>query len=225
MTVPVPPISLADLDDSIFQLPESLTNYDIVPLNNAALTTGTVGGDGTFDVVMGSISAHLKAEYDKNRITGAEYTQAYIALTQAALQASVQFLLGRDQAFWMAQKAQVDAIKARVDLEIARLQYGYLVPAQIALLQEQMEAARAQTLNTRSDGVTTVVGVLGKQKDLYTQQITSYQRDAETKVAKIFADAWIAQKTIDEGLVAPTGFTNASLDTVLTTIKTNNSLS
>jgi hypothetical protein len=95
---------------------------------------------------------------------------------------------------------------------------------QSALIVEQTEAQRAQTMNTRIDGVTTITGVLGKQKDLYTQQIASYQRDAEVKAAKLFTDAWTVQKTIDEGLTAPTGFTNASLDTILTKIKTTNAL-
>jgi hypothetical protein len=44
------------------------------------------------------------------------------------------------------------------------------------------------------------------------------------KASKIFSDAWITMKTIDEGLVPPNGFTNASLDTVLTALKTNNQL-
>ena len=44
------------------------------------------------------------------------------------------------------------------------------------------------------------------------------------KAARIFSDAWITQKTIDEGLTAPTGFTNASLDQVLLAIKVNNEI-
>lgn len=95
---------------------------------------------------------------------------------------------------------------------------------QAALLVEQTESQRAQTLNNRTDGAT-ITGVLGKQKDLYTQQITSYQRDAEVKAAKLFTDAWTVQKTIDEGLLAPSGFQNTSLDAVLTKIKTANALS
>lgn len=69
-----------------------------------------------------------------------------------------------------------------------------------------------------------MVGSIGKQKALYDQQITSYQRDAEVKAAKIFSDAWITQKTIDEGLTAPSALQNASLDRILTVIKTNNKL-
>lgn len=98
-----------------------------------------------------------------------------------------------------------------------------LLPAQHQMIQEQVEGARAQTLNTRTDG-TVVVGLIGKQKDLYTQQIDSYQRDAEVKAAKMFIDSWVTQKTIDEGLLAPTSLQNASVDTIMQRIKVNNGL-
>lgn len=98
-----------------------------------------------------------------------------------------------------------------------------LLPAQHQMVLEQVEGARAQTLDTRIDG-TPVVGLVGKQKDLYTQQIESYQRDAEVKAAKMFIDTWVTQKTIDEGLIAPTVLQNASIETVMSRIKTNNGL-
>lgn len=113
----------------------------------------------------------------------------------------------------VAQKDQVDYTTKNI------------LPAQKALTQEQVETARAQTMDTRSDGSTPVRGSVGKQKDLYTQQITSYQRDSEVKAAKLFTDAWITQKTIDEGLLAPNGFTNNSLDQVLVVLKRNNGFS
>ncbi len=95
--------------------------------------------------------------------------------------------------------------------------------AQTDMVREQIEAARAQTSNNRTDGVP-VAGLLGMQKSLFAQQITSYQRDAEIKAARPFIDAWITMKTIDEGVEPPTGFTNANLDQVLATIKANNDL-
>lgn len=98
-----------------------------------------------------------------------------------------------------------------------------LLIEQLELAKEQTEEQRSKTLNTRRDG-STVVGTVGKQKDLYSQQITSYQRDSEVKAAKFFSDAWITQKTIDEGLVAPPSFTNAVIDDVFVTIKSNNNL-
>lgn len=250
-----------DLSGPEYQIPGDGTGpaYDpIEPLTEAKLTTRVVGGTGMFDGLMVTFSAHLKAEFEKGRITGSDYTKAYIALTESALSGAVQYLLGKDQAFWQAQLAQAQAITAKVQLATAKVQMaavqieamnakaGYaltklklstesvtyctaqynltnMLPQQLEVLKEQTEAQRAQTLDTRTDG-TTIVGLLGKQKALYTQQITSYQRDAEVKTAKLFTDAWITQKTMDEGLLPPNGFTNTSLDTILTKLKLNNEL-
>lgn len=251
-----PEYSLGDIEH--LTLPTQLTND--------SLTTGVVKGDGTFDKLMASVAAHLKGEYEQSRISGDQYTKAYIAMMEAAVSGSVQFLLGRETAYWQAVGAQMQAeiaktqlVTTRVQLEIAKAELqskryealnqeaGYalikmklatedmayclakfnfeqMAPVQLLSAQEQMEAARAQTMNTRSDGVTLVTGLMGKQKDLYSQQITSYQRDAEVKAAKLFTDAWITMKTMDEGLLPPTQFNNTSLNEILTTLKVQNDL-
>lgn len=230
----------------------------ITKVTNESLTTREVGGSGTFDALMESAHNHLKAEFKANRITGGEYTKAYIAMMESCMSNAVQFLLGRDQAYWAAAMAQIQAVTARVQLATSKAQFvlakiqalsakseyaltkmkiatesetycaalfnaSQMLPQQLKLVTEQTEAQRAQTLDTRSDG-TTVTGSVGKQKELYSQQITSYQRDAEVKASKLFTDAWITQKTIDEGLNPPNGFTNASIDTILTKLKSNNGL-
>lgn len=227
-------------------------------ISNESLTTREVGGSGTFDALMESAHNHLKAEFKANRITGGEYTKAYIAMMESCMSNAVQFLLGRDQAYWAAAMAQIQAVTARVQLATSKAQFvlakiqalsakseyaltkmkiatesetycaalfnaSQMLPQQLKLVTEQTEAQRAQTLDTRSDGAT-VTGSVGKQKELYSQQITSYQRDAEVKASKLFTDAWITQKTIDEGLNPPNGFTNASIDTILTKLKSNNGL-
>lgn len=230
----------------------------ISKVTNESLTTREVGGSGTFDALMESAHNHLKAEFKANRITGGEYTKAYIAMMESCMSNAVQFLLGRDQAYWAAAMAQIQAVTARVQLATSKAQFvlakvqalsakseyaltklkiatesetycaalfnaDQMLPQQLKLITEQTEAQRAQTLDTRSDGAT-VTGSVGKQKELYSQQITSYQRDAEVKASKLFTDAWITQKTIDEGLNPPNGFTNASIDTILTKLKSNNGL-
>lgn len=230
----------------------------ITKVTNESLTTREVGGSGTFDALMESAHNHLKAEFKANRITGGEYTKAYIAMMESCMSNAVQFLLGRDQAYWAAAMAQIQAVTARVQLATSKAQFvlakiqalsakseyaltkmkiatesetycaalfnaDQMLPQQLKLLTEQTEAQRAQTLDTRTDGAV-VKGSVGKQKELYSQQITSYQRDAEVKASKLFTDAWITQKTIDEGLNPPNGFTNASIDTILTKLKSNNGL-
>lgn len=344
-----------DLSGPEYQIPGDGTGpaYEpIEPLTEAKLTSRVVGGSGMFDGLMVTFSAHLRAEFEKGRITGSDYTKAYIALTESALSGAVSYLLGKDQAFWQAQLAQAQAVTAKVQLATAKVQMSAIqieamnskaayaltklklstesvtsctaqynlsnvlpqqlakitsenegqllsnqtdkynletiLPAQYAtivlqqaglgitndtatynlattlplqtqlltkqndgqgitnntaqfqlsdllpqqlknlkaqetLVREQMEVQRGQTHDMRTDNIP-VAGVLGKQKLLYSQQITSYQRDAEVKTAKLFTDAWITQKTMDEGLLPPTGFTNASLDTILAKLKLNNEL-
>lgn len=264
-----------DLSDAMFQIPDDVGNlYDNVDkLTNEDLTTRVVDGSGVFDALMSGLSAHLKKEYEQNRITGEQYTKAYTASVGGALQTAASFLLGRDQAYWQAvlaqmqaRTAEIQAVTARIQHEVAKAQlatariqamnaeaeFGLtkmkiatedqqycllkmqteqgeytlndIMPIQKTLLEEQVEVQRAQTMDTRTDGTTPITGSVGKQKDLYTQQITSYQRDAEVKAAKLFTDAWITQKTIDEGLLAPGAFRNDSVNVILRNIKANNNI-
>lgn len=272
-----------DVTGPSFQIPGGMDSElykQVTRIANSELTTTTLDGTGTFDVLMRGFKAHLKEEYNQSRITGAEYTKAYTALVESAMAQGVQFLLGKDASFWQAMSAQIQAITAKLQLETARVRHttaqlealnqeatfaltkmrlanenmqycigkfnheqmlpaqktgqdianrtavynlDMIMPQQHELLVEQTEVQRAQTLDTRSDG-STVVGAVGKQKDLYSQQIKSYQRDSELKAAKLFADAWTVQKTVDDGFVAPANFQNPSLDSVLGHIKTNNNL-
>jgi translation initiation factor IF-1 len=99
-----------------------------------------------------------------------------------------------------------------------------ILPEQAKLIHEQMEVQHAQTCEVRLDNSETVTGLIGGQKSLYAQQVTSYQRDAEVKAVKIFTDAWITQKTMDDTTLPPTNFTNVALDEILSTIMTNNAL-
>lgn len=286
-----------DLDDPQYSLdfpPGSTIFEPVKPLDVADLTTRVVGGSGVFDALMDAFKAHLRAEYDNNRITGADYAKAYVSLTTAAMANAVQFLLSKDQSFWQSQNAQIAAVTANVGLATSKMQFAIaefqaqnegaqytltksklatesvnygiatyninsmlpaqllqvqkqteqaayninnMLPAQllqvqkqtelatqqISMTKEQTEAARAQTMETRTDG-SIVKGSVGKQKELYSQQITSYMRSDERSAAKMFSDTWVAMKTIDEGLTAPDCFTNSSIDGVMKTIITNNNL-
>lgn len=266
-----------DLNAPEFTLPSTNIRDPIPRLKLSDLTIKQVDGTGAFDVVMTSLKMHLREEYEKSRITGAEYTKAYIAMVDSALQNATQFLLQKDQAYWAAQLAQITAITASVTLAAVKADYvakraealtakatyaltklklasesaqycllkdelevlrplqasgltqdnlgkvftvANMLPAQLLMIKEQGEAQRAQTLDTRSDGAP-VVGSVGKQKDLYTQQIKSYQDDSKVKVAKLFTDSWITQKTIDEGLLPPEQFTNPNVNTILTAVRSN----
>ena len=235
-----------DFSDPKWALPASLESAlqsDVKSVELEDLTERRVGGDGSVDALMEFASAHLKEEFDKGRITGAEYTKAYTSIMTAAMQTGLQFLLQRDAVRWAGITAQIQALATRVNLETAKAQfiaakasvrateaqYANLVidlsikDSNYCLIQEQIEAARAQTMETRTDG-SPVRGSVGKQKDLYTQQITSYQRSSEINAAQMFKDAWIAHKSIDEGIDTPASFNANSISQVLASIKSKNGL-
>lgn len=342
-------IPVIDLDSTEFQIPGD-TNSDaysvLSKLSNADLTTGSITGTGTFDKLMVGVAAQLKGEFDNNRITGAEYTKAYIGITQSALSIAAQFLLGKDSAYWQAVQAQALAVTARLQLQTAKIQnaavkfeamtakanyaltklklstldteyatgqynlenllpsqlaqtnaqtsllsydlttvkpaevanlnkqgtlldsqklgqdaqndtanynlinllpkqnevlaqqvlsaikdtqtkeytYAYILPIQRLTAQEQAEAARAQTMDVRSDNITAVAGSIGKQNSLYAQQIVSYQKDSQLKAAKVFSDVWITCRSIDEGFPLPTQFDTAATQAAMQAIITANGL-
>lgn len=117
--------------------------------------------------------------------------------------------------------AQVLGIES--DNLMKEYQRTQILPIQRSFTQEQLEAKRAETMDSRTDGIS-VTGSIGKQKQLYDQQIDSYKRDAEYKIGRMMIDTWITQKGIDEGLSAPTQLQNPSIDSVIQRLKTNNEL-
>lgn len=100
-----------------------------------------------------------------------------------------------------------------------------LLPAQLESINEQTEAHRAKTLDTRLDGVTQVKGAIGKQKDLHQQQIDSYKRDAESKVVKMLLDTWVTQKSMDEGFPDFTEIKEDKLNSAVSGLRANLNLS
>lgn len=342
-------LPVVDLTSSEFTNPSTLNNplFEAqTKLTEADLTSRSPRGTGMFDAMMESTKAHLQEEFAANRITGKEYTEAYVSLTTAAMSTATQYLLQKDNSYWsaiMAQKqaqaAEMEVVKARVELERSKAelraqqydtktraaQYAhtklmiasedakrcltqaqsaqvtyetdfllpkqleavtmgitkttaekdqilyqnsailpaqllgiqkdtgvktyqlenvlpaqvagvtedtvgktytnqFILPEQLENLREQVEANRAKTLDTRTDGITPVTGTMGKQKDLHAQQITSYQRDAESKVVKMLIDTWITGKSMDENYGTPTEITMGSIDSAVSSLRANLSL-
>lgn len=66
-------------------------------ISNSDLTQVSLTGSGIFDLLMQASSLHLQAELQAGRITGASYTQAYMAAMQYAMQNAVQFVTSSKQ--------------------------------------------------------------------------------------------------------------------------------
>lgn len=131
-----------DFNDDIFDIPEALANalQNVPePLTIGLLTERKVDGMGAFDQIMTACKVHLKEEFDAGRIIGAEYTKAYSSMMQYALQFAVQYLLGKDNAYYQALGTQAQALAGNID--------AYTAKVRLAIAQAQAHSARAQYAN------------------------------------------------------------------------------
>lgn len=216
-------IPQVDLTDNPFRIPWDANSAVYDPVEKVPIEEVI----SYFHAFMGAFGKHLQEEYDKNRITGTKYADVYLALTQGAMQNAIQYALGKDQAFWTAARMQADAITARAQNEVIKLEamlrratyaltklklatedstFGQsefqrknILPAQLTLITEQGEAQRAQTADDRASDGQPIAGLLKVQKDLYRQQIESFKGDMKIKATKIFSDLWTIQRTHDPG--------------------------
>ena len=186
-----------------------------------------MSGTGTFDVLLEAVKANLWVEYNKGRITGAEYATAFVSLVQTVLQTSVQFLISRDKAYWDAILAQTQAAMAAIELQTKKLQYllakiqVYLARAQYAtevtklgISDKQYETmvlndTLARNKDNRDERTTS------KQIEVMSQQIKSYQRKDERDTVKLQTDAWAVSKGIAEDTAVPTPLANPAINTAM----------
>ena len=141
-----------------------------ITINDLTLTT--LDGTGVFDVLMRATKAHLEAEYNKNRIKGAEYSTVYLGSLESVMRTSLEFLLQRQKIALEAQlmeqqvlvaKAEVEkalaqvelakqqVLQSKVELEILQLNKDK-IPAEIAHLNAQTALLGQQKLNAVIEG-------------------------------------------------------------------------
>ena len=180
-----------------------------------------------WDAVTAQLQARVMEVQTKTALVEMERTRVETAkLLFEMHQAGAGYALSKMQlATADAQHCNTIAQTTSLGLDIDTKTYALAntLPMQLNLISEQREAERAKTLDTRTDGAV-VVGSVGKQKDLYTQQIDSFIKDSKYKTAKMYLDGWITQKTLDEGLLAPTQLTNTNVDAVLASLRGTNGL-
>lgn len=112
------------------------------------LTTAEVEGRGVFDELMRSAKSHIQSEFDKDRITGNNYSDVYLGTMQAVLAQSVQFLL--QQGISSKQIEQLDA-----QIEQTKAQTA-LITKQELLIDKQMAQIDAEVALTEQRLLTEV---------------------------------------------------------------------
>lgn len=161
-----------DFNSPAFDIPpalaDALQNVP-APLSVGLLTERKVDGEGCFDQIMTAVKAHLKEEYEAGRITGAEYAKTYIALMQAALQFAVQYLLGKDSAYYSALDTQAKALASNLD--------AYTAKVKLAIAQSQANLVKAQYA-----GEVIKLGATEKQTDMTVAQTGLVEAQREVQI-------------------------------------------
>ena len=226
-----------DPDFSKFNVPDDLLNAvrnKPTTLTDESLTSAKfddqvreydkINGTGTLDKILEAVKANLWVEYHKGRITGAEYSQAFVTLVQGSLQTAVQFLISKDKAYWDSITAQINALSAMVELETKKMQLLHtkyqanLVRAQFAnsvmdlCIKDKQYGTMVLTdqLNTNKDN--REERLASKQIEVMTQQIASYKRKDERDTVKLQTDAWAVSKGIAEDTEVPTPLANPAIN-------------
>lgn len=153
------------------------------------ITTGTINGTGTFDVLMQTVFLHLQREYAAGRITGDMYAKAYIEIMNNTLAQATQYVVAAFQA--TANDELVAAQIRKIDKDIE------LVTEQIELIGYQGVSEQAKYRDVVDGEV--IAGTIGKQKDVYTAQTKGFKDSALQSLAKTMIDTWSVRRSTDEG--------------------------
>ena len=158
-------------------------------LDVSNVTTGTIDGTGTFDVLMQTVFLHLQREYASGRITGDMYAKAYIEIMNNTLAQATQYVVAAFQATANDDLVAAQIRKINKDIE--------LVTEQIELIGYQGIGEQAKYLDVVNGQV--IAGTIGKQKDVYTAQTKGFKDSALQSLAKTMIDTWSVRRSTDEG--------------------------
>ena len=161
------------------------------------LTTAVVEGSGVFDKLMTAGLAHIKAEYDANRIRGTDYATAYLGIIQSSMQNAVNFAVAWDKA--SLEKAVLAANLANV------LKQNDLLEAQIVSAGYQDILVQAETEVANAKVISAGIGdqLTEAQTDLVNTQITSAGiSDLLTRAQTSLVDTQIASAVLTDALTS-----------------------
>lgn len=116
-----------------------IPNATISPdFNIDELTEGKLDGNGVFDKLMKTFELHLEREYNKQRIRGTDYANAYIGLINNALNQVSNYALEKSKLPLELQLLEAQIHKTATDTIVATKQGG-LIDAQIHKEMAQTE--------------------------------------------------------------------------------------
>ena len=108
-------------------IPNSEVNTDY---NISELTSGELGGNGTFDIIMGAVNAHIEHQFKLGRIRGTDFANTYMQAMQMALQQASSYAIAKAKLPLELQQLEAQNHKIATDIAVMTKQGG-LYDAQI----------------------------------------------------------------------------------------------
>ena len=108
-------------------IPNSEVNTDY---NISELTSGELGGNGTFDIIMGAVNAHIEHQFKLGRIRGTDFANTYMQAMQMALQQASSYAIAKAKLPLELQQLEAQNLKIATDIAVMTKQGG-LYDAQI----------------------------------------------------------------------------------------------
>jgi hypothetical protein len=152
--------------------------------------------------------AELEAEViplKKNQIT-AETTR--VQHETERLRYEIDHLLPLEEAKFDLANKKITSEIGMVDAQLKTIDWQYInaLPRELAKLNSEIRLYDAKVASEQKQPE-----LSDWQMRLFEKQIWGYDRDAEQKLAKIYADVWSVQKSVDEGIQVPPGMQNPEL--------------
>lgn len=131
---------------------KSLSNT-AVTLDIAKLTECTLEGSGVLDKLLHTARVHLQDEFQQGRITGKEYSNAYIAIYDRMVQSAIAYTLAAEKAPY--EIAQLEAQTALTEEQRKQVEEEtrYRLPAEIQQIQAQTVLTTQQKVNLEAEGL------------------------------------------------------------------------
>ena len=128
--------------------------------NVTTSTANVVTGDGAFDDLMETMTAHLEAQFKLGRITGTDYATVYLGAMQSTVQQAVAYVLGQAKT-----NSETDLLAQKCITEFAQT-------------DQSTKVAPSAT------------SIMGAQSALSQEQAKGFKWNADQKYLKTIFDAW-----------------------------------
>ncbi len=164
------------------------------------LTSVSLDGTGVFDLLFKTMTLHMDAQFQGDKLRGAEYAKVYLGSLSSVLNESVNFLLNKDKVsleleLLNEQKAKLLKETELLDVQIQQIRNN--IDVENANLELRKKESEAQVKLTESQNLKVLedVKLSGKQlekldNDIFisTERLDLESREIDTRILKIEQD-------------------------------------